>query len=93
VADEQRDFWSKVAHRYDEVVDLQIGSKTRSMVRNRLAKEVRLGNLAEFGCGTGFYTQVLSGLADSVLATDLAPGMLALAQEQIKAPNVSPVAR
>jgi hypothetical protein len=32
-------------------------------------------------------------LADSVLATDLAPGMLALAQEQIKAPNVSPVAR
>jgi ubiquinone/menaquinone biosynthesis C-methylase UbiE len=88
MADEQREFWSTVAHRYDEVVDLQIGSRTRSMVRNRLAKEGRLGNLAEFGCGTGFYTQVLSGLADSVFATDLSPGMLALAQEQIKAPNV-----
>ncbi len=59
------------------------------MVRDRLAKEGRLGNLAEFGCGTGFYTQVLAGKSDRVLATDLSPGMLALATDQIKAPNVT----
>ncbi len=62
---------------------------TRSLVRERVAKEGRLGNLAEFGCGTGFYTQVLAGKADSVVATDLSPGMLALAKDQIKAANVT----
>jgi ubiquinone/menaquinone biosynthesis C-methylase UbiE len=89
MADEQREFWSKVAQKYDRVVDLQIGSKTRSMVRERLANEGRLGNLAEFGCGTGFYTEVLARKADSVVATDLSPDMLALARDQIKAANVT----
>jgi ABC-2 type transport system ATP-binding protein len=86
---EQREFWSKVAQKYDQVVDLQVGSKTRSLVRNRVAKEGRLGNLAEFGCGTGFYTQVLAGKADAVVATDISPGMVALAKDQDKAANVT----
>ena len=38
----------------------------------------------EFGCGTGFYTLVLLGKADSVVATDISPGMLALAKERIE---------
>ena len=89
MANEQSEFWSKVAQKYDQVVDLQIGPKTRSMVRERVAKEGRLGNLAEFGCGTGYYTHVLVGKADSVMATDLSPGMLAFAKDQIKAANVT----
>lgn len=89
MANEQREFWSKVAHNYDRVVDLQIGPMARSMVRERVAKEGRLGNLAEFGCGTGFYTQLLAGKADRVIATDLSPGMLALAKDHIKATHVT----
>ena len=89
MANEQSEFWSTVAQKYDRVVDLQIGPTTRSMVRERVAKEGRLGKLAEFGCGTGFYTQVLVGKADSVVATDISPGMLALAKERIKAANVT----
>jgi len=56
----QRELWSKVAQKYDQVVNLQLGPKTRSLVRERVAREGRLGNLAEFGCGTGFYTRVLA---------------------------------
>jgi ABC-2 type transport system ATP-binding protein len=89
MANGQCEFWSKVAQKYDRVVDLQIGAKTRSMVRERVAKEGPLGNLVEFGCGSGFYTQVLAGKANSIVATDLAPGMLALAQDQIKVANVT----
>ena len=89
MANEQREFWSTVAQKYDQVVDLQIGPLTRSMVRERVAKEGPLGKLAEFGCGTGFYTQVLVGKADTVVATDISPGMLALAEERIKAANVT----
>lgn len=88
MANGQSEFWSKVAQKYDQVVDLQIGPATRSMVRKRVAEEGRLGKLAEFGCGTGFYTEVLVGKADSVVATDISPRMLALAEERIKAANV-----
>ena len=86
---EHAEFWSHVASRYDLVVDLQIGPNTRSMVRERVGREGRLGNLVEFGCGTGFYTEVLADKADRVTATDLSAGMLALAQQRIAATNVT----
>jgi ABC-2 type transport system ATP-binding protein len=89
MADEQRSFWSAVAEKYDRVVDVQIGPQTRSLVRERVAKEGALGHLAEFGCGTGFYTEVLARKADRVVATDLAPGMLALAKQRVTAANVT----
>lgn len=85
----QAQFWSTVAQRYDEVVDLQIGPQTRSMVRQRLGEEGRLGRVAEFGCGTGFYTQVLADMADAVVATDISPGMLEIARHRVAAPNVT----
>src|SRR5262245_1233234 len=89
MANEQKEFWSRVAQKYDRVVDLQIGGTTRSMVRERAMKEGQLGALAEFGCGTGFYTRALATKADRVTATDIAPGMLAVAKERINTPNVT----
>jgi mannose-6-phosphate isomerase-like protein (cupin superfamily)/ubiquinone/menaquinone biosynthesis C-methylase UbiE len=88
-ANEQRDFWSQVAQSYDRVVDLQIGPGTRGRVRERLAQEGRLGNVAEFGCGTGYYTEILASHSAAVVATDLSPGMLDLARERIYAANVT----
>jgi ubiquinone/menaquinone biosynthesis C-methylase UbiE len=88
MGNELAEFWSNVADRYDRVVDLQIGGNTRSMVRERVIREGNLGRLVEFGCGTGFYTHVLAGKADTVLATDISQGMLDLAKQQVKAPNV-----
>jgi len=85
---DQSEFWSKVAEKYDQVVDLQIGANTRSLVRERLRNEKQLGNVAEFGCGTGYYTQVLIEKANSVIATDLSPGMLDIAKQRISAANV-----
>jgi 2-polyprenyl-3-methyl-5-hydroxy-6-metoxy-1,4-benzoquinol methylase len=48
-----------------------------------------LGGLAEFGCGTGFYTEVLAGKADHVEATDPSPGMITVARGHLKATNVT----
>ena len=39
MTNEQREFWSKVAQKYDRVVDLQIGLGTRSLVRERMAHD------------------------------------------------------
>jgi ubiquinone/menaquinone biosynthesis C-methylase UbiE len=86
---EQREFWSTVAARYDRVVDLQIGPRTRAMVRERVSREGRLGKAVEFGCGTGFFTETLAGKADSLVATDLSPGMLELARARVRAPHVT----
>ena len=85
---EQAEFWSNVAERYDRVVDLQIGGNTRSMVRERVIREGNLGRLVEFGCGTGFYTEALAGKSHTVLATDISQGMLDVAKRQVTAANV-----
>lgn len=88
MAREHSEFWSKVAGKYEVVVEQQIGTNTRAMARERLRREERLGAVAEFGCGTGFNTEVLAARADSVVASDLAPGMLALAKRNVTAQNV-----
>ena len=89
MGNEQAEFWSKVARKYDRVVDLQIGPQARKLVRDRLQKEGWLGKVAEFGCGTGLYTEALASKADSVVAADISPAMLALAKDRIKAANVT----
>jgi ubiquinone/menaquinone biosynthesis C-methylase UbiE len=89
MVNEQAEFWSKVADKYDRVVDLSIGGKTRSMVRERVSREGNLGRLVEFGCGTGFYTAVLAQKASRLVATDISPGMLELAQQQVRAANAT----
>ena len=52
---EQAQFWSSVAERYDRVVDLRIGGRTRSMVRERVDREGNLGRVMELGCGAALY--------------------------------------
>ena len=88
MGNEQAEFWSNVAERYDRVVDSQIGGNTRSMVRERVIREGNLGRLVEFGCGTGFYTEALAGKSHTVLATDISQGMLDVAKRQVTAANV-----
>jgi ubiquinone/menaquinone biosynthesis C-methylase UbiE len=88
-AGEQAEFWSNVADRYDRVADLQIGGRTRSMVRERVDREGDLGCVVELGCGTGFYTESLARKANTLLATDVSPGMLQIARQRVNAPNVT----
>jgi len=88
LSNEQCAFWSKVVEKYDRVVDAQIGRGTRPLVRDRLSKEDRLGSLAEFGCGTGYFTELLANKAQSVVATDLSPAMIALAKARIREANI-----
>src|SRR5262245_24349651 len=58
------------------------------MVRERLTQEDRLGTLAEFGCGTGFFTETLARRSESVVATDLSTAMIDIARQRTTATNV-----
>jgi ubiquinone/menaquinone biosynthesis C-methylase UbiE len=88
-AGEHAQYWSQVAERYDRVVDQQIGGRTRARVRERVAREGRLGRVIELGCGTGFFTEVLATKAETLVATDVAPGMLELAKRRVRAEHVT----
>jgi len=46
----------------------------------------------EIGCGNGIFTEKFSGTGAMITALDLSPHLLALAQKQITAPNVSFIA-
>ena len=76
-------YWSKFARSYDESTEYVIGKPLRQAVRARLLQEGDLGRLVEFGCGTGFFTEVIAGKAVHVLATDISSEMLQVAGERL----------
>jgi ubiquinone/menaquinone biosynthesis C-methylase UbiE len=88
VSQELVNFWTNAAPDYDRVVELQVGAGTRAKVRELVDQETALGDVVEFGCGSGFFTESLARNATSVLATDFSPGMLALAEARVRAANI-----
>lgn len=47
-----------------------------------------VNKVLEFGCGTGKFTILLSAIAKQVIATDISPRMVSLAQEKVKLDNI-----
>ena len=88
--EEHVEFWSKVAARYDSIIDRQMGSDNRRRLRERIAAEKEtFGCAAEFGCGTGFFTDVIASRSESVIAVDLAPGMIEVARTRCRAAKIT----
>lgn len=88
MVDTQEKFWSQVSPmKYEQAIDAQLGNHTRSLICEKLGSEGRLGKAVEFGCGTGCMTKVLAGKTDSLVATDIADGMVQLAKENVKGYN------
>jgi ubiquinone/menaquinone biosynthesis C-methylase UbiE len=81
---DESEFWSGVSAKYDSVVDAQLGRNLRTLVRERLSQEANLGRTLEVGCGSGLFTAVLADRATSVVATDIAPGMLDVARQALR---------
>jgi ABC-2 type transport system ATP-binding protein len=82
---EQEQFWSQISTQYDAVVDAQLGRDLRRLVRERLSKEADLGDAVELGCGSGYFTEALARNAQTLVATDVAPGMLDVARQTVGA--------
>lgn len=78
-------YWGRYAGLYDRFTDYVVGSGLRQAVFTRLTDERNLGEVVEFGCGTGFFTRAVAGNAASVLATDISEAMLAKARANLGA--------
>jgi len=83
-------FWSKSADTYLNDSKYVAGEAVLQTVTDKLLAEHGLGEVVEFGCGTGHFTQIIAPNAEQVVATDLSDEMLAVAREQLKKlPNVA----
>lgn len=84
------EYWDNFSNGYDDYIDGSYGRGVRPLGLERLKKEGRFGNAAEFACGTGYFTRALSDMCDTVLVTDLSPMFLDIARERLgRLPNVS----
>ncbi len=77
-------FWDWVSVKYDEIADEQVGRFLRPSMLKYLSMEGNLGKVLEIGCGTGYFTEVLTDLASHVTAIDISDGMLYRARERMK---------
>ena len=75
------EFWNRFTKNYDANIDRAYGRGMRPIAVGRLRQEQCLGKNLEMGCGTGFFTPILTGMADSIVVTDLAEEFLKIARE------------
>ena len=76
--------WSRFAEIYEKNSEYILGKDLLKQISDRLSKEVNLGEVVEFGCGTGYFTRVIAKNAKSILAADLSDEMLQVANKKLK---------
>lgn len=82
-AHKQERYWSRFAHSYDRDGEYVVGKAILQAIETRLSEERDLGDVVEFGCGTGYFTRAIAGNARHVVATDLSDDMLEIARIQL----------
>jgi SAM-dependent methyltransferase len=77
-------FWDKVARKYaaDPIADMAGYEATLARTRERLSPTHRV---LEIGCGTGTTALRLAPCTGHFVATDVSPGMIAIAREKLAA--------
>ncbi|MEA3255738.1 MAG: class I SAM-dependent methyltransferase [Candidatus Altiarchaeota archaeon] len=73
-----------MADKFDENARYVVGKTINKVISERLSKERNLGNVMEFGCGTGYFTKTIIKNAKYVTATDISDDMLEMAKKQLK---------
>jgi len=83
----KEEYWSKFACTYSDDQDYVVGKTILQLIIKRLSEERDLGNVIEFGCGTGYFTKAIAKNAKHVIATDLSDEMLEMARVQLRELN------
>ena len=77
-------YWSKYAYGYDEGVEYIVGKALQETIIDKLVNEQNLGEVIEFGCGTGYFTKILAKNSKHIIASDLSNEMLDVAKSKLK---------
>ena len=90
-ADDVTRYYAARAVEYDETAGYTdpAAEELRLRIKDRYRRMFRGCDVLEIACGTGYWTQVVGEVANSVLATDVNPSVLAQAQARCESlPNV-----
>jgi SAM-dependent methyltransferase len=78
ITEQSASYYAKSAANHDLVYDKPERQDDLAAMRTHVADVLRGHVVLELACGTGYWTSVIAPSADSVVATDINPEMLAL---------------
>lgn len=84
MTEHKEEYWSKFACTYGDDQNYVVGKTILQLILQRLSEEHDLGDVIEFGCGTGYFTKAIAKKARHVIATDLSDRMLEVASVQLQ---------
>ncbi len=76
------EYWGKYGAPYDANMERVVGKTLVADINGALKELPALGNVVEFGCGTGYYTGPIARKAENVVATDVSEELLSVAMKQ-----------
>lgn len=80
ITEQSAQFYAKSASNHDRVYDKPERQQDLAEMRTHVAQALHGHVVLELACGTGYWTSVIAASADSVVATDINPEMIALAK-------------
>ncbi len=80
ITEQSATFYAKSASNHDRVYDKPERQHDLAEMRRHVAEALRGHVVLELACGTGYWTNIIAASADSVVATDVNPEMIALAR-------------
>lgn len=83
----QASYYRRRAAEYDVTAYGDVEAARVSIAR-QVAEMRPRGTVLEIACGTGLWTEALAGLAETVVAIDIAPEVVAIARERVRSANV-----
>lgn len=78
ISEQSAQYYAKSASNHDRVYDKPERQEDLAEMRGHVAAALRGHVVLELACGTGYWTKVIAESADSVVATDINPEMIAL---------------
>lgn len=80
ITEQSAQFYAKSASNHDRIYDRPERQSDLADMRQHVAEVLRGHTVLELACGTGYWTRLLAEVADRVVATDINPEMIAMAQ-------------
>ena len=80
ITEQSAQFYAKSASNHDRVYDKPERQDDLAAMRTHVADVLRGHVVLELACGTGYWTRLIAEVADKVVATDINPEMIAMAQ-------------
>lgn len=80
ITEQSAQYYAKSASNHDRIYDRPERQDDLAAMRGHVAEALRGHTVLELACGTGYWTRIVAGTADKVVATDINPEMIAMAR-------------